>query len=431
VKRVPGFRTPARKGSEGSDVSTDARRPEQGALKAEEAATEARRAEGRAALALLEATRLADVGISRTAPAPLPVDDQSASRVPPEPSPTRRTQPRALAAVPDPVPAVPVPDASPSMQGTGNRLSGLDVLMESIETTRRGLELQGIAVARNLRETEAQLSQVRQVLPEALQTQANLRELASAFEAMRVQQTGALNNALGEVQSSLSVWRTNAESALDSFQTASTSLVSSQGREADAILSEVRSTTERELARLERAIGAHLARMDGAQQELASWQQAVQAALQSTMIDAHQRLEEVAVGNLRALSGSLSAIAEQLNVVDRDRQILAEQIYAVASQVDTTVATVKIWESRIANIEAETLPSGSIDSRVQSAETEVARVSEYNLNIDGQLNSMEERHQELLEQFLQMQRDMRIVAWVGLSMLVAIIVMGATLVLRG
>ena len=80
--------------------------------------------------------------------------------------------------------------------------------------------------------------------------------------------------------------------------------------------------------------------------------------------------------------------------------------------------------------EAETLPSGSIDSRVQSAETEVARVSEYNLNIDGQLNSMEERHQELLEQFLQMQRDMQVVAWVGLAMIVAIIGLGATLVLR-
>lgn len=411
-------------------MSSEARRPDQGASKTEEAASEARRAEGRAALALLEATRLADVGISRSAPASVPAEDPSTSRPPLEPSPFRRTQPRALAAVPDPIPAAPVPDVSPSMQGTGERLSGLDVLMESIETTRRGLELQGIAVARNLRETESQLSQVRQVLPEALQTQANLRELASAFEAMRVQQTGALNNALGEVQSSLAVWRTNAESALDSFQTASTSLVSSQGREADAILSEVRSTTERELARLERAIGTHLARMDGAQQELASWQQAVQAALQSTMIDAHQRLEEAAVGNLRALSGSLSAIAEQLNVVDRDRQVLAEQIYTVASQLDTTVATVKIWESRIANIEAETLPNGSIDSRVQNAETEVARVSEYNLNIDGQLIAMEGRNDELMEQVLQMQRDMRVVAWVGLAMIVVIVGLGAALILR-
>jgi hypothetical protein len=43
---------------------------------------------------------------------------------------------------------------------------------------------------------------------------------------------------------------------------------------------------------------------------------------------------------------------------------------------------------------------------------------------------MEERHQELLEQFLQMQRDMQVVAWVGLAMIVAIIGLGATLVLR-
>ncbi len=412
-------------------MSSDARRPSQGAPEPDDEASEARRAEGRAALALLEATRLADVGVTRATPALPPSDDTATNRRLPEPSPLRRPQARTLSAVPDPVPAAAVPETAPSIQGAGERLSGLDVLMESLETTRRGLELQGIAVARNLRETESQLVQVRQILPEALQTQANLRELASAFEAMRVQQTGALNNALGEVQSSLAVWRTNAESALNSFQTASTSLVSSQGREADAILSEVRSTTERELARLERAIGAHLARMDGAQQELASWQQAVQAALQSTMIDAHQRLEEAAVGNLRALNGSLGAIAEQLNAVDRDRQILADQIYTIAAQLDTTVSTVKLWESRIATIEAETLPSGSIDSRVQTAETEVARVSEYNLNIDGQLTAMEERHEELLEQFLQMQRDMRVVAWIGLAMLVGIFGLGTALWLRG
>ena len=412
-------------------MSGDARRPSQGAPEPDDEASEARRAEGRAALALLEATRLADVGVTRATPALPPSDDTATNRRLPEPSPLRRPQARTLSAVPDPVPAAAVPETAPSIQGAGERLSGLDVLMESLETTRRGLELQGIAVARNLRETESQLVQVRQILPEALQTQANLRELASAFEAMRVQQTGALNNALGEVQSSLAVWRTNAESALNSFQTASTSLVSSQGREADAVLSEVRSTTERELARLERAIGAHLARMDGAQQELASWQQAVQAALQSTMIDAHQRLEEAAVGNLRALNGSLGAIAEQLNAVDRDRQILADQIYTIAAQLDTTVSTVKLWESRIATIEAETLPSGSIDSRVQTAETEVARVSEYNLNIDGQLTAMEERHEELLEQFLQMQRDMRVVAWIGLAMLVGIFGLGTALWLRG
>lgn len=412
-------------------MSSDARRPSQGAPEPDDEASEARRAEGRAALALLEATRLADVGVTRATPALPPSDDTATNRRLPEPSPLRRPQARTLTAVPDPVPAAAVPETAPSIQGAGERLSGLDVLMESLETTRRGLELQGIAVARNLRETESQLVQVRQILPEALQTQANLRELASAFEAMRVQQTGALNNALGEVQSSLAVWRTNAESALNSFQTASTSLVSSQGREADAILSEVRSTTERELARLERAIGAHLARMDGAQQELASWQQAVQAALQSTMIDAHQRLEEAAVGNLRALNGSLGAIAEQLDAVDRDRQILADQIYTIAAQLDTTVSTVKLWESRIATIEAETLPSGSIDSRVQTAETEVARVSEYNLNIDGQLTAMEERHEELLEQFLQMQRDMRVVAWIGLAMLVGIFGLGTALWLRG
>ena len=412
-------------------MSSDARRPSQGAPEPDDEASEARRAEGRAALALLEATRLADVGVTRATPALPPSDDTATNRRLPEPSPLRRSQGRTLTAVPDPVPAAAVPETAPSIQGAGERLSGLDVLMESLETTRRGLELQGIAVARNLRETESQLVQVRQILPEALQTQANLRELASAFEAMRVQQTGALNNALGEVQSSLAVWRTNAESALNSFQTASTSLVSSQGREADAVLSEVRSTTERELARLERAIGTHLARMDGAQQELASWQQAVQAALQSTMIDAHQRLEEAAVGNLRALNGSLGAIAEQLNAVDRDRQILADQIYTIAAQLDTTVSTVKLWESRIATIEAETLPSGSIDSRVQTAETEVARVSEYNLNIDGQLTAMEERHEELLEQFLQMQRDMRVVAWIGLAMLVGIFGLGTALWLRG
>jgi predicted nucleic acid-binding Zn-ribbon protein len=412
-------------------VSSDARRPNQGAPEQNDEANEARRAEGRAALALLEATRLADVGVSRAVPVVPPSDDPTTTSGLPEPSPMKRPQARALAAVPDPMPAAAVPEPSPTLQGTGERLSGLEVLMESIETTRRGLELQGIAVARNLRETESQLVQVRQVLPEALQTQANLRQLASAFEAMRVQQTGALNNALGEVQSSLAVWRTNAESALNSFQTASTSLVSSQGREADAILSEVRSTTERELARLERAIGVHFARMDGAQQELASWQQAVQAALQSTMIDAHQRLEEVAVGNLRALNGSLGAISEQLDAVDRDRQILADQIYAIATQLDTAVATVKVWESRIATLEAETLPSGSIGSRVQTAETEVARVSEYNLNIDGQLTSIEERHEELLEQFLQMQRDMRVVAWIGLAMIVVIVGLGTALWLRG
>ena len=44
---------------------------------------------------------------------------------------------------------------------------------------------------------------------------------------------------------------------------------------------------------------------------------------------------------------------------------------------------------------------------------------------------MEERHDELLEQFLQMQRDMRVVAWIGLAMIVVIVGLGAALWLRG
>lgn len=423
--REPVPPTDARRGA---DEVNGAPRAGAGAAEDEAAAVEARRAEGRAALALIEATRLADVGVNRATPA-VPSADDISGRRPQEPAPLRRPGSRALAAVPSPVPALPASEPGPAT--SGERLSGLDVLMESLETTRRGLELQGIAVSRNLRETETHLSQVRQVLPEALQTQANLRELASAFEAMRVQQTGALNNALGEVQSSLAVWRTNAESALDAFQAASASLVSSQGREADAILSEVRATAERELARLERAMGSHLARLDGAQQELSSWQQAVQAALQTTMIDAHQRLEEAAVGNLRALSGSLGAISEQLGMLDRDRVVITNQLDSISGSLDTTMATVRIWESRIAAMEEETLPNGSIDARVRAAEVEVTRVSEYNLNLDRELTMLDERHRDVLDQFGQMQRDMRVVAWIGLAMLVAIIALGAALVLRG
>ncbi len=402
---------------------------------------EARRAEGRAALALLEATRLADVGMYRAAPAFPPGEEVADIRRLPEPSLLRRPPPRPTAAVPafgtnagtafTPLaPAAPFPIPSGPTPAAVERLTGLDVLMESLETTRRGLELQGIAVTRNLRETETQLSQVRQVLPEALQTQANLRELASAFEAMRVQQTGALNNALGEVQSSLAVWRTNAESALDAFQAASASLVSSQGRAADAILSEVRSTTERESARLERAVGTHLARMDGAQQELASWQQAVQAALQTTMIDAHQRLEEAAVGNLRALGASLGSISEKLGAFDRERAAFTDQLDRLAAHLDATTASVRIWEARIAAIEAEALPNGSIDARVQMNESAVQRVSEYNLSIDGQLTTMEARSEDVVVQFHQMQRDMRVVAWVGLLMITALAAMAVVLVLR-
>ena len=386
------------------------------------------REEGLAALRILEATRLADVGAARGAA----VADEAATRRrdrSPEPVPDWRPAPIPMPStgpsIPEQPPAtVRMPDVTPG--APTERFSTLDVLMESLETTRRGLELQGIAVNRNLRETETHLSQLRQVLPEALQTQSNLRELASAFEAMRIQQLAALNNAIGEVQSSLAVWRTNADSALTAFESSSRSLVSSQ----DSILTSIRTEAERELGRLERSVGTHLARMEGAQQELTAWQQGVQAALQSTMIDAHQRLEEAAVGNLRSLGNSLAQISDKLGSVDRERQVVGEQIDTLTQKLDAQNATVRIWEHRITTVETQSLPSGTFDGRVQTMENEVGRVSDYLLALDRHLNVVDARLDELMASHQQMQRDLRVMAWLMLGAMLVVVAVVLFVLLR-